>query len=465
MTNDTGGGPLDSCPRIALLTPYTGGNLGDAAIQDAMITNLRVRLPAAQFSGLTLNCANFVVLHGDDAFPLSENNQPSYGIFGARSGRETATARVSSGSTSDRRADWANGAKRLLRKIPLVNRCARWVRDWARPISREIQHSRDGYRFLRAQDLLIVSGGGQLDDTWGGAWGHPFALFKWAVLARIARIPYAIASVGASGTNSRLSQVLLSAVLRMASYRSYRDENSKNTATALLRRASSDPVVPDLAFSLPPSEYPPPAGIRVRSQGRTIVAISPIAYARPGIWPLQDSALYTRYLQQMAAAISQLLEREYFLVIVCSALADKVVIDEIFDRVDPESKKRLASQSYIPVTETWKDLVASLQDVDFLIASRLHSAILGFASEVPTIAISFDPKVDWVMEDLGQTEYLLQIRNFTANDVIEVLNRIALARKAVVDQIVGYRREALSACEQQYDALARLAMAVGSSSA
>src|SRR5215813_12015498 len=45
--------------RIALLTPYNGGNFGDAAIQDAMIANIRLRLPGAQFSGICLNCDNF----------------------------------------------------------------------------------------------------------------------------------------------------------------------------------------------------------------------------------------------------------------------------------------------------------------------------------------------------------------------------------------------------------------------
>jgi len=394
MTTDVGGAPPDSGPRIALLTPYTGGNLGDAAIQDAMVFNLRVRLPGARFSGVTLNCANFVERHGEDAFPLSGNHQPSYGMRGAMAKREATTQRPAAGSTLHRPIVWADHIKKLLRSIPLLAPFARWVRDRVRPISREIRHSRDGYRFLRTQHLLIVSGGGQLDDTWGGAWGHPFALFKWSVLARIARIPFVIASVGASATNSRLSRLLLSASLRMASYRSYRDENSKKIATALLRSAISDPIVPDLAFGLPSSDYPPPAQIRVRSQGRMVVAISPIAYARPGIWPRHDSALYTRYLHQMAVAISQLLEHEYFLVMVCSTLADKVVIDEILDRVDSESKKRLCSQSYTPVTETWRDLVASLQDVDFLIASRLHSVILGFMSAVPTIAISFDPKMD-----------------------------------------------------------------------
>jgi len=38
----------ESKPRIGLPTPHNGGNLGDAAIQDAMIVNLRLGPPGAQ---------------------------------------------------------------------------------------------------------------------------------------------------------------------------------------------------------------------------------------------------------------------------------------------------------------------------------------------------------------------------------------------------------------------------------
>ena len=73
-------------PRIALVTPYTGGNLGDAAIQDAMIANLRQRMPGAQFFGITLSCDNFLKQHGVGAFPLLAASMPlSY-----RSGRRLA---------------------------------------------------------------------------------------------------------------------------------------------------------------------------------------------------------------------------------------------------------------------------------------------------------------------------------------------------------------------------------------
>ena len=64
-------------------------------------------------------------------------------------------------------------------------------------VLREISHSFEGYRVLRKQDLLVVSGGGQLDDKWGGPWVLPYALCKWVLLARAARVPCAVVSVGA----------------------------------------------------------------------------------------------------------------------------------------------------------------------------------------------------------------------------------------------------------------------------
>jgi len=444
--------------RIALLTPYSGGNLGDAATQDAIIANLRLRFPNPQFSGLTLNGDNFVERHGTDAYPLYASRRPFYGLHrrrvtdprhGGSSARPASATRLT-----------PPVLKQLLTRTPALGWCLKAIYSLGERVYGELLHSVRGYRFLRTHHLLIVSGGGQLDEEWGGPWGHPFALFKWAVLARIAGVPYAIASVGACKINSTACRFFLSAALHMAQYRSYRDKNSREVAAGLLRRAARDPVVPDMAFSLPSSELPSSAGIQSMSRGRLVVAISPIAYAKPGSWAYENAVLYDRYLQHMARLLSQLLERGYFLLMVCSSFGDDDrVIPEILERMDDKSKERAARQMHIPGIRTWKDLVISLRSVDFLIASRLHSAILSFVTQTPIVAISFDPKVDWVMEDLGQTESLLHIHDFTAEDVIEALDRIELRRGVVVEQIASYRQRILSVSELQYHTLAALAVA------
>jgi polysaccharide pyruvyl transferase WcaK-like protein len=440
-------------PRIALLTPYNGGNLGDAAIQDSMIANIRDRLPGAQFSGICLNCDNFVERHGIDAFPLCGITIPFYGML---SGKVADQPRYGEGSAEGPIQKGLNAAriKRALKRVPVLG----WYLIGMRACWREFRHWVQGYGFVRAQDLVIVSGGGQMSEEWGGPWGQPFALFKWAVLARTARVPYVIASVGVGKVTSPTARSLLSAALRMARYRSYRDENSRAFAAGLLPVASKDPIVPDVVLSLPSSEIPRPAGIRAIAQGRPTIAISPIAYAKPRKWPSQDRALYDRYISEMARVVSQLLERGHFLVIICSCLwDDESAIADLLGRLDDQSKQRLARQIHIPPIATWKDVVASLLDVDYLIASRLHSVILGWVVQKPTVAISFDAKVDWVMADLGQSEYLLQIREFTAGNVMEALDRLSLRRNDVVEQLASCRDRIIAACAPQYDALAELA--------
>jgi polysaccharide pyruvyl transferase WcaK-like protein len=438
-------------PRIALLTPYNGGNFGDAALQDSMIANLRLRLPGAEFAGICLNLENFIARHGVSAFPLCGVDILFYHmLYGTIDDGDEAA-----GKSSETRRDVV-GVKRALKRLPVLGRTLLAIRAcW-----RELRHWLRGYRFLRTQDLVIVSGGGQLNEEWGSAWGQPFALFKWAILARAARIPYVMASVGVGKVTSTTARVFILTALRMARYRSYRDKNSRAFAMGLLQQAAKDPLVPDLAFSLPRAEMPDSLNRQVRTEDRRIIAISPIAFAKPGRWPSEDRNLYERYIRELARVVPLLLDRKYSLVIVCSSLwDDESAIGDLCAHFDGRSRDQFGQQIHIPAVKSWRDFVASTRGVDCLIVSRLHSAILGFISDKPIVAISFDPKVDWVMEDLGQTDYLLTIQNFVAEDVIEALDRMAVGRGLVEDRIRSYRHRTHRESAQQYDELAKLAVA------
>ena len=46
------------------MTPYTGGNLGDGAIQEAVIENLKVIFPSAAFCLFALDPPTTTALHG-----------------------------------------------------------------------------------------------------------------------------------------------------------------------------------------------------------------------------------------------------------------------------------------------------------------------------------------------------------------------------------------------------------------
>jgi len=439
--------------RIAVLTPYSGNNFGDAAIVDATISQLRARIPGARFSGITLDCENFIERHGDKAFPLCASIRPFYTM-----GAKRPLGPPAPGGKPASPQGWIRRSiSKLLHKVPGLVRALRAIRLLARELESESLHAVRGYRFLRSHDLLIIAGGGQLDEEWGGPWGHPFALFKWSALARIAQVRCEFVGVGASKVDSRISQMFLSMALRMSQGRSYRDQHSREIAAGLLRRAARDSVVPDIAFGSPAVDSLPSSAIRSTAKGRTVIAVSPISYARPGSWPQGDPEFYRHYLDQMSQLMVELLDRDYFVVMIFTALSDANVIKEISNSLDERLHATLPNQIHIPPIGTWRDLLRLLQDVDIVIASRLHSAILSFAANKPTIAISFDKKVDRIMRELGQTDYLLQIRDFSAQDVIDALCRIEKNRKAVAEEIASYTQQARRVLELHFDLIAHRA--------
>jgi len=460
---DTGPSAASLQIRIALVTPYNGGNLGDAAIQDSMISNLRQQIPGCQFLGITLNCENFLRQHGAAAFPLLASMiQPGSKLEAYQSNRVTEEEEVSAPAARTEVQNKIRPIRRAIRSVPGLVGLSRRARAWIFPVYREIAHCREGYRILRSQDLLILSGGGQLDEEYGGAWRLPFAFCKWTLLARMAGVPCAMASVGAGSIKLPASRRFISIALRLCCYRSFREERSRAIVGKFFPRAKNDKVVPDLALSLPESELPPAAGaIRRLAHGRPVVVLSPIAFAKPGSWPTPDRIAYDRYVRQMAIVASHLTLQGHFVVIACSSLGDdETVIPDLLSCVDEDLHDSLEAGTFFPKIKTWRDFVAILQDSDFLIASRLHGTILGFVTRTPVVAISFDPKVDWVMEDLNQTDYLLHFHDFSADDVLRALELIKRRRETVFNQIAAYRQQILSSSDsaRQYALLAGVAV-------
>ena len=201
-----------SVKKIGLLGPYGYGNLGDAAIQQAMIQHIRCYHPDAEVYGFSLNPRDTERRHGI----------PSYSIS-----REFETP------------EWV---KRHVPQKVRDNSVVRWLVRIAVKLPAEFVLTAKAIRALRGFDLLIVSGGGQLDDYWGGPWWHPYTLLKFAVIARLAKIEYVFVSVGAGPLDASLSRFFVRKALSLASYRSYRDEDSKRFIQRIGFANDNDPV-------------------------------------------------------------------------------------------------------------------------------------------------------------------------------------------------------------------------------
>ena len=395
--------------KVALLTPYDGGNLGDAAIQEALISNFRKYDPQVHLYGITLHPESTAARHHIPCYPLAAISRPYYHAKkepAVSSNDYAATSRIE--RSVDTPAPFTR-SKRAVRGL--------LFRLGLRPLVRLVQeciHIFRSYRMLRSVDMLVVAGGGQLDEEWGGSWGHPYALVKWAVLARAAGTSAIFLSVGGCRTESWLTQLFLRIALSLACYRSYRDEGSRQLALVIAPTADG-PVVPDLAFSLPVTGQP---FVAASSLMGLRVGVSPIAFARPGMWPTGDPAQYERYMAELALFVGALLQRGIIVTLFSSSSPDGQLFDDLRARIDPSLEIEARAQLLFGHVTSVQDLLLLLHSLDSVVASRLHGLVLSFLAGKPAIALSYDRKVDTLMTDVGLKAYCLSIRSFTSENLL-----------------------------------------------
>jgi polysaccharide pyruvyl transferase WcaK-like protein len=441
-------------PRVTVLDHYSGSNLGDAAIIDATIDELRARLPGVELTGVSLNNANMQARHGIPGIALCATPLEYYRM----SVPATPPARSAQQDASASRAGEPGRLKGLVKRTfpGLWNAC----RDgWflLAAIPGELQHFSQACRHLRSSDLLVIAGGGQLDEEWGGPWGHPYALFKWTLAGRVAGTPVAVASVGACTLSSRTARLFIGLVLRLASYRSFRDTHSRDLAHQLYGPAKDDSVVPDLAFAIRKDGVEAPDQSGAAADTQPTIAISPIAFAKADAWPSGNPDVHERYVRVMASLVSTLLRRGTRLVFVYSSLGtDQATLHEILGRLDADAQARLAAQARVATIRNWPDFLTAVRSVDCVVASRLHSAILSFIVNRPVIAVSFDPKVNWLLEDFACTDVLLDIHDFTEADVLDRLDRLAASQPRLSHDLAREVARAAALHAAQFDRLAAL---------
>lgn len=312
---------------------------------------------------------------------------------------------------------------------------------FARTLRSEGAHLVRSWRAVGELDLLVASGGGQIDEEWGGPWGHPYVLYRWARLASLRRVPFAILSTGTGRIESRRGRSFVRGAFRRAAYRSFRDEGSRDLALPA-GAEPTDPVVPDLAFGL----EVPPAGAR-RKTGRPLVGIAPMVFEDPRHWPVKDGSAYGEYVRRLAATVCALAAAGFAHRWLVSDLSDRSAVTDVRATL-PEDVQRTEECAETSVTGV-RDLIEGLSSVSVLVASRLHAILLGYVTGTPAVGLSYDRKVDVVMRGCAQEGARLDIRTFTPEQVVAIASRLSgdeAARSAITREVARCR----AAVDQQY---------------
>jgi polysaccharide pyruvyl transferase WcaK-like protein len=92
-------------------------------------------------------------------------------------------------------------------------------------------------------------------------------------------------------------------------------------------------------------------------------------------------------------------------------------------------------------------MLSEVSACDIVVAARLHGALLSILMHKPVVAISYNPKVRTLMEELGCSELCLEIGSVTPEALIRVLDD-AIERRS---EIASVEREAVADWRQMID--------------
>lgn len=399
--------------KIALFGLYGWGSLGDNALQQAILEELRQRFPSAQFYGICPNPRVAEAELGIPAFPIGK--MPGDSWIGQKS----------------RLFRWP-----LFAVIRIPFEILLWVR---------------AFLFLHGFNFLIFSGGGQLSDYDRGPLRKPYDLFRWTTIAKIRKVRTLFLSIGAGPIDSIISSWFIKSALTAADYRSYRDDWSKEYIADRVTNFFDDPIYPDLAFSLKPKTTRSPRAIENRSP---VVGIGVMAYYDPRGWPKQDESVYKEYILKLVGFVSWLVRKKYILnFIIGDYLNDSRSVVDICGILQRNNVPFEEDQITNNLIQSNEDLYNEISRADIVVATRFHNVIFSLIQNKPVLAISYNRKTDDLMKNVGLSEYCLSIDNFNMHMLRNSFNKLELNSKKIKSGTPRHIQKFRAELTEQYELL------------
>lgn len=439
----------DKSLRIGLISPYMGTNLGDTAIIESARIQLVRLFPHAEVLLIVLDCENVSNLHGLEAFPLAA--VPIRDYFTPTHASMMNDSRQIPNITKE--VSLYLRMRQVLKKIsghiPLALPIAKRIRNGLCAIPLEAHHLFQARRIVCNLDGLIIVGGGQFDDEYGGPWGHPYSMFKWSTLANSVHVPVFFVGVGVDDLHHPLSSWFLCNILAHARRVSLRDGGSLGILHGLnIQRELIS--CPDLAFGMSDIDGDVPFRPSPVSSHLTI-GISPICFGLKDNWPTTHSNAFEHYWHEISLFAMSLLKATHSIRIFVTDGGDVELARVLYNQIVGAGLSGVDVQLF-PLMKL-RDHIAFMKTCDVVVASRLHGVLLGHVSGVPVLAISYRRKVGAHMEDMGQERFCLDFEKFTSSEARESLFSLINDHSRIVSTLRSRCTDKRMAVEQEFAAL------------
>ena len=370
---------MKRAPRVGVFGLLGSGNLGNDGSLEAVLGYLRAEYPDAVLGALVGGPEIVRERYGLDATPLHWNQSEYETASGLRS-----------------------VALKGFGKLVDIARTAAWVRK---------------------QDVVIVPGMGVLEATLPlRPWGFPYSLFLLSATGRLFGTKIALVSVGANHISARATRTLVRWAGRLAAYRSYRDDISRDAMRAMGVDTSADQVYPDLAFSLPTPDGGGEPGA---------VGVGVMAYYGGNDDRADADRIYRHYVDTMNRFVAWLVDQGRAVRLFIGDQIDRQVVEEILEKT---ASPLVTAAS----AETLDELMHEMAAVDSVVATRYHNVLCALKVAKPTVAIGYAPKNDVLMAEMGLEGFTQRAKSVSFDRLVEQFteleNRSAELRQTLLER-------------------------------
>ena len=292
-------------------------------------------------------------------------------------------------------------------------------------------------REIRRAKLLVSGGGSLLQDATSTK-----SLMYYAGVIRLAhffRVPTAILANGIGPLTKRANRRRAVKAALCADSISVRDPASAKELTEMgvpaeRIRVTADPVLGAPAPEAVPAEKPYLAvSVRETADGRSSAAAEAVL-----------AEALTAFARSEARRIVLMPMQEEYDTAVCRRTAERL--------------RSAGADAVLCEDNSAENLRRVIAGAECVVSMRLHGLIFAFSAGTPSLALSYDPKIDALMDYFGEADRVLPAFETDAAALTAALTRLWQDREAVSQAILRRLDELRPLCAEDLDAAVRLAV-------
>jgi polysaccharide pyruvyl transferase WcaK-like protein len=426
--------------HVGVFGHYGNGNLGDEAITEACVDSARRLLGADRVTLFSIVPGDSAARHNLDTYPIRRSAQP------AKAGTPwTRPAPAATATSASAEPPQDGGIKGLLKRSKLLRSGVNLARSIASAPGRYSAERAFLSRcedVLQDVDLIIVAGSNQYLDNFGGTWGFPYTLMKWANLCSKTNTSLVFLSIGAGPIDKALSRYMVRKAIGQSLFHSYRDPGSLRLIEGQEARLGGV-VYPDLACNL---QFPV-TDIDYEAE-RYRVAINPMP-VYGDYWFTTDKVKYEAYLTKLAKLAIHVHGRGGEVILFPTQTRDLDAANDLVE-IARRHSAQVADALQVIDTNSSQDVMRVIQSSHVIVPTRFHGTILGILAKRLVLSVCYQAKAREAMTAAGQDDYALMLDDMTADQLCSAYDRLVEARATELAKVAARSDEVRSSIDAQY---------------